>query len=395
MSTDRDPYPLRGDSRPWMLKRRKILGKGSFGLATLVEDISGMLLVQKEMNLHMCTKAREMEAIHREIKILKNSSQHPNIVHYIDSCFDEEAKSMYILMEYCDGGDLGQWIERHSVQDRYAEETEVASILVQVLMALKHLHVDQKVLHRDMKPQNIFLMSNGVVKVGDFGVSTILNKSEDCAKTFCGTPFYLAPELCEERPYNGKADVWSTGVILYELLNKGAKPFVGKTLLHLIMAIVSGCFPPIPPTAPYSSGMRRLVEQFLQVDRDARPTVKRLLRAPYFADMARNTKSLLPTILWTDACYNKMFNAPQTVARVEECDDEVVEALDEGRAEFLNRNRRQSLQEARRVGQNEGEAWNIFYKDDSFEVDDEMAACGPLVEPDVLSVHHKSYSQFE
>ena len=71
---------------------------------------------------------------------------------------------------------------------------------VQICLALKHVH-DQRILHRDLKTQNIFLTSNGKIKLGDFGIARVLNNTMECARTLVGTPYYLSPELCMEKPY--------------------------------------------------------------------------------------------------------------------------------------------------------------------------------------------------
>ena len=81
---------------------------------------------------------------------------------------------------------------------------------------MKHVH-DRKILHRDLKAQNIFLTKRGIVKLGDFGIARVLSNTVSRAKTVVGTPYYLSPEIIENKPYNFKSDIWSLGVLLYEL----------------------------------------------------------------------------------------------------------------------------------------------------------------------------------
>jgi len=103
---------------------------------------------------------------------------------------------------------------------------------VQICLALKYVH-DRKILHRDLKTQNIFLTAKGDIKIGDFGIGNlisplshptdsniarVLQDTYDCAQTAIGTPYYLSPEICQEKPYNQKSDIWSLGCILYELV---------------------------------------------------------------------------------------------------------------------------------------------------------------------------------
>ena len=81
---------------------------------------------------------------------------------------------------------------------------------------MQYIH-DLKILHRDLKTSNMFLTSNGTIKIGDFGISKVLEETAQNAETVVGTPYYLSPEICQNKPYSFKSDVWSIGCILYEL----------------------------------------------------------------------------------------------------------------------------------------------------------------------------------
>ncbi len=89
---------------------------------------------------------------------------------------------------------------------------------VQLCFAVKYIH-DKKILHRDLKSSNIFICSNGNIKLGDFGIAKVLKNTNEFAKTIVGTPYYLSPEICLRKPYNQKSDIWSMGCILFELMN--------------------------------------------------------------------------------------------------------------------------------------------------------------------------------
>jgi NIMA (never in mitosis gene a)-related kinase len=102
-------------------------------------------------------------------------------------------------------------------------------------MGLRHIH-NRKVLHRDLKSQNIFLTKSNQVKIGDFGISKVLENTMDFAKTSLGTPYYLSPEICMGQKYDYKSDVWMVGCILYEMCTL-KRPFEGDSLNVVINKI--------------------------------------------------------------------------------------------------------------------------------------------------------------
>eukprot|EP00672_Neobodo_designis_P017615 CAMPEP_0174834866 /NCGR_PEP_ID=MMETSP1114-20130205/5092_1 /TAXON_ID=312471 /ORGANISM="Neobodo designis, Strain CCAP 1951/1" /LENGTH=685 /DNA_ID=CAMNT_0016068795 /DNA_START=37 /DNA_END=2094 /DNA_ORIENTATION=- len=330
----------------WELKRLRTLGKGSYGVAILVEVVSeppGWFpselrhsgasprdrrtstrprLVVKEINLSACP-ADARDSIFREIRILK-TVQHPNVVQYVDSTLDIDTNRLFILMEYCDGGDVASLIDAANRRRpmRGVAEEEIWALLVQVLMALRCLHLEHRVIHRDLKPQNIFLTSRGVVKVGDFGVSAVLSQTVDFARTFVGSPHYLAPEVVEQRPYNGKADMWSLGCVLYECMAYGERVFDGSNLVAVLSDIVCSHFKPIDEVVDclgageilaetaertaFGPELRRVVCELLQADPEKRASVTRLLRMP---QMAKRASSLLPRELRDSKPYIEQFRA--------------------------------------------------------------------------------------
>jgi NIMA (never in mitosis gene a)-related kinase len=113
------------------------------------------------------------------------------------------------------------------------------------LLALHHVH-SRKVLHRDIKSQNVFIAANGSIKIGDLGVAKLLGTRMQFATTVVGTPYYLSPELCEGKPYNEKSDIWAIGVLLYEMCTVGKMPFEASNQGALIMRIIRGKFDALP-----------------------------------------------------------------------------------------------------------------------------------------------------
>ncbi|XP_048834125.1 serine/threonine-protein kinase Nek5 isoform X2 [Brienomyrus brachyistius] len=259
---------------------RKI-GEGAFGKAFLVKAKDGgseTECVVKEINLRKMP-VKEKEASRKEV-VLLSKMKHPNIVMFITS-FEERA-NLYIVMEYCDGGDL---MKRISTQRGVLfSEDQIVDWFVQICLGLKHIH-DRKVLHRDIKAQNIFLTNNGMkAKLGDFGIARMLNNTMELARTCVGTPYYLSPEICENRPYNNKTDIWSLGCVLYELCTL-KHAFEGSSLKQLVLRICRGHFKPIAPR--YSCNLRLLVTQLFKVSPRDRPSVNSVLKRPFLEKLIR------------------------------------------------------------------------------------------------------------
>jgi NIMA (never in mitosis gene a)-related kinase len=127
---------------------------------------------------------------------------------------------------------------------------------------MKHVH-DRKIIHRDLKTQNIFLTKDGIIKLGDFGIARVLNHTREKCKTMVGTPYYLSPEIIDSRDYSFKTDIWSLGVILYELCAL-KPPFNAESLHGLALKIVRGQYNPLPDK--FSSNVKNLIKNLLNVD---------------------------------------------------------------------------------------------------------------------------------
>jgi len=247
----------------------RVLGTGSYGTARLVRQSGGgteELRVVKEVRLpttatealltragtaaalapsaasggvsKLCEAQREAQ---REVNVLRSLS-HINVVAYYDA-FVEQG-NLHIVMEYADGGDLHAAVERRRPEGRHFPQEEALSILAQCCDALQHVH-NRHVLHRDLKSQNIFLTSAGAVKIGDFGVSRVLEGTLALARSVVGTPSYMAPEIIDGEPYGTKADMWSLGVVFHEILSLEL-PFQAPCIATLVVRICSGAPRPLP-----------------------------------------------------------------------------------------------------------------------------------------------------
>ncbi|XP_017657234.2 serine/threonine-protein kinase Nek5 isoform X1 [Nannospalax galili] len=200
--------------------------------------------------------------------------KHPNIVTFFSSF--QESSRLLIVMEYCDGGDLMKRIQRQ--RGILFSEDQILGWFVQISLGLKHIH-DRKILHRDIKAQNIFLSKNGMVaKLGDFGIARVLNTSMELARTCVGTPYYLSPEICQNKPYNNKTDIWSLGCVLYELCTL-KHPFEGNNLHHLVLKICQAHFVPISPK--FSHDLQSFIPQLFKVSPRDRPSINSILKKPF------------------------------------------------------------------------------------------------------------------
>ena len=249
------------------------LGAGAFGRALLCRDkASREFVVIKE--IRCADKAARAEA-RREAELLRKHS-HPNVCRYIASFADDQRKRFYIVLEHCDGGDLSQAIARRRSERRPYPEAQAAALFVMICLALRHVHA-RRIVHRDVKAANVFLTKRGIAKLGDFGVSRQLDASVALASTRVGTPYYLAPEIFEGRPYGRAADVWSLGVLFYEILVLRV-PFTAPSLAALCRAITSSRAPNV---IGYSSACAELVASLLHKDVEKRPLTDALVKHVY------------------------------------------------------------------------------------------------------------------
>lgn len=194
----------------------KIIGSGAFGDVYLVKNtLDGKLFAIKQLSREKVKEnGIDSEIVYREInthfKLIHN-----NIARLYD--YYEDKKAYYLIMEYVDNGTLFNKIQKANG----LPEEKALKYFVQVSSAIFFLHENQ-LIHRDIKPENCLIDKNENVKLCDFGWTVEISKGERI--TFCGTYEYMAPEIIKEIPYNHMIDVWSLGVLLYEL-NHSFSPF--------------------------------------------------------------------------------------------------------------------------------------------------------------------------
>lgn len=325
----------------------KKLGKGSFGTVYLVRNKkTGVVCCLKKMSMKAMTDQERTRAL-QEAQLLSQLN-HPNIVAYVDS-FVAKSK-LHLFMQYCEGGDLDARLAKIKAAGETVPEPLVLDWASQMAFALSYCATqpsaasplccsissvapemlaheqprrafsscfpelsrlfptpslmsplplfspfasrspssvhDKKVLHRDLKSANVFLTGSGVVKLGDFGVSRVLSATQELASTFVGTPYYLSPELLENKPYNSSSDVWAYGCIVYEMCTF-AHPFEAVDFPSLAVRILNA-EPPELPQPLYSKELSALVAGMLRKNPAKRTTLKEVLSSPIVrARMAR------------------------------------------------------------------------------------------------------------
>ena len=221
-------------------KEIRVLARGSFGTAVLLQcPTSGDLVVSKQIYSHALDPPT-LAAVESEVSILSVLS-HPNVIQYIGSYHSQEGLhggALCILMAYAGGGTLERAISRQQKEEKAPFDANlVLTWAAQLAAAVAHVH-ERRVLHRDLKSANVFLSESRDVRLGDFGLSRSFGATASLASTVCGTPYYLAPEQVNGLAYGTPADLWSLGVILFELIAL-RRPFEGPNLAALAMRISS------------------------------------------------------------------------------------------------------------------------------------------------------------
>ncbi|XP_030010080.1 serine/threonine-protein kinase 36 [Sphaeramia orbicularis] len=249
----------------------ELVGEGSFGRVHKGrKKLNGQIVALKFMP-KVGRSEKELQGLKREIEIMRNL-QHPHIVQLFDS-FETETE-VVVVTEYAEG-QLFQILE----DDGSFPESRVREIACQLVSALYYLH-SHRILHRDMKPQNILLGKNGVVKLCDFGFARAMSVSTLVLTSIKGTPLYMSPELVEEKPYDHTADLWSLGCILYEL-HTGAPPFYTNSIFHLVQLIVRN---PVKWPDTMSDTCMSFLKGLLTKDPQKRLSWPDLLHHPFVAD---------------------------------------------------------------------------------------------------------------
>ena len=285
-----------------------ILGTGSYGEVRLCKDrITEALYAIKIISKDFLKKRKNnkttetyFEDIKREIAIMKKLL-HPNILRLFEVLDDPNVNKMYLVLEYMKMGDLINILKRrqHDGKESCTKDVntsnnvngftplsdyEVWNIFRQLTQGIKYLHM-QNVVHGDIKPQNLLLGEDGVLKVADFGISHMLSASGQKLADAAGTPAFMSPELCEGKPFSGQsADIWAMGATIF-MLRFGHPPFIAKNIINLYNKIVND-----PLVFPYDidPGLRNILEHLLEKDPQKRFTMQQITTHPWLRHMPLN-----------------------------------------------------------------------------------------------------------
>ncbi|KAI9332989.1 kinase-like domain-containing protein [Obelidium mucronatum] len=245
-------------------QKLELIGRGSYGEVYKGIKLSTNTTVAIKV-IDFEDTGDDIEEIRREISILAElHSDH--VTRYFGSYV--EGSKLWIVMEYCAGGSCLDLIKLGPLP-----ESQIGHILRETLQGLHYIHSQNKI-HRDIKSANILLTSSGNVKLADFGVSAQVTATITKKNTFCGTPFWMAPEVIVRSAYNSKADIWSLGITAIELAT-GLPPYANVHPMKVLFMI--------PKNDPSSIGpIQDFVAQCLTTRATERPSAQQLLNHPFF-----------------------------------------------------------------------------------------------------------------
>lgn len=242
----------------------KRLGKGAMGTVYRASDAqTGQDVAVKIIARELAFDADMLERFRREGEALRQL-RHPNIVGFVDAFqYDEQYA---IVLEYVSGGNLHDLVKKGPLPAERAQR--MALELCDALTRAHHLHI----VHRDIKPENVLLDTDGTPKLTDFGVARLVSEGNRLTGTGTqiGTPYYMSPEAWEGKPLDAQSDVWSLGVVLYEMLS-GEVPFGGETLVAVMNKVLTAPLPDLKTKRPeVPDGLAQIVRRMLTREKDAR-----------------------------------------------------------------------------------------------------------------------------
>ncbi|XP_063298741.1 TRAF2 and NCK-interacting protein kinase isoform X9 [Pelobates fuscus] len=263
----------------------ELVGNGTYGQVYKGRHVkTGQLAAIKVMDV----TGDEEEEIKQEINMLKKYSHHRNIATYYGAFIKKNPPGMddqlWLVMEFCGAGSVTDLIK--NTKGNTLKEEWIAYICREILRGLSHLH-QHKVIHRDIKGQNVLLTENAEVKLVDFGVSAQLDRTVGRRNTFIGTPYWMAPEViaCDENPdatYDFKSDLWSLGITAIEMA-EGAPPLCDMHPMRALFLIPRNPAPRLK-SKKWSKKFQSFIESCLVKNHGQRPSTEQLMKHPFIRD---------------------------------------------------------------------------------------------------------------
>uniref|UniRef100_A0A8C9RCY6 non-specific serine/threonine protein kinase n=1 Tax=Scleropages formosus TaxID=113540 RepID=A0A8C9RCY6_SCLFO len=264
----------------------ELVGNGTYGQVYKGRHVkTGQLAAIKVMDV----TGDEEEEIKQEINMLKKYSHHRNIATYYGAFIKKNPPGiddqLWLVMEFCGAGSVTDLIK--NTKGNSLKEEWTAYICREILRGLTHLH-QHKVIHRDIKGQNVLLTENAEVKLVDFGVSAQLDRTVGRRNTFIGTPYWMAPEViaCDENPdatYDFKSDLWSLGITAIEMA-EGAPPLCDMHPMRALFLIPRNPAPRLK-SKKWSKKFQSFIEACLVKNHGQRPSTEQLLKHPFIRDL--------------------------------------------------------------------------------------------------------------
>lgn len=250
----------------------RLLGRGKYSqVFAATHAQTGMQVAMKKVAIFDMMDPQARVDCLREVKILQ-SLEHPNIIKCFNSFIQDN--ELVIILEWAEAGDLGLALKSRAQSGAQFPQEQVHKLFSQICSAMVHMH-NRRMMHRDLKPHNIFIAGDGNLKLGDLGLSRYFSSRTLQAMSTVGTPCYMSPECIKGHPYEFSSDIWSLGCLLYELLTLRNPFYKEHQSLYVLGKNITSCtYEPLPShVAPQ---FRDLVTAMLQPCPNSRPTINQI-----------------------------------------------------------------------------------------------------------------------
>lgn len=284
-----------------IFEKIRVIGKGGFGtVVELLHKPSGLNLAGKMLSKEMVSRATK-ESLKKEIDLMKRIRTPYTISYYGNVIFED---SQTILMEFCQCGSLRDIMDDNG--PKTLNETQIKCVMYDLLNALKRLHTDFQIIHRDIKAGNILLSKSGRLKISDFGVSRQFDSKNISFSTtsIVGTPYWMAPEVINGLKYSFSADVWSVGATAIELF-ESIPPYSEFPIMRAMVLIATQGFQGFRENSKPTPVFEDFIRKCMVVDPALRSSVDDLLLHPFLKDVETiNRQEVFKDLLTHEVTYN-------------------------------------------------------------------------------------------